>query len=114
MDLSLTYSHARAASDHVGGVEITRVRDLASNFECFVYQCSLEEDFDGAPDAYGWDNPNPVDPARNPDTRLQTNVNGRDHIPNATNNPGNCRAQLLDGQSRLFAYVGLYASSQTA
>jgi len=107
MELKLNYSHVSPAKDHKGSVRITRLR-AGANFWCYVYQCSPEEDFDGAPDAYGWDNPTPVAPRENPDTSLQRNVNGRDHIGNATS-----RHQVFDAHGHDFAYVGLYATDQT-
>jgi hypothetical protein len=107
MDLTFAYSLGRVTSDHVGGVTVTRVRHAASGFECFAYQCSLEEDFDGAPDAYGIDNPHPVDAAHNPDTALQHGVTGRDHICNATN-----PHEICDASGHDFAYVGLFAANE--
>jgi hypothetical protein len=109
MDPTFTYSLAKAATDHVGGVTITWVRHAASKFECFAYQCSLEEDFDGAPDAYGRDNPHPVDAANNPDTALQRSVTGRDHLCNATN-----PYQVCDAGGHDFAYVGIFAADENA
>src|SRR5579863_8251264 len=98
MDLRLDYTPAPSQADHQGSVKITKVRDAATTFECFVYQCSLEEDFDGAPDAYGLDNPNP-DPAEarvNPAILLQHGINGRDNLSFSTSAPHNFQVQLDD------------------
>ncbi len=55
MDWVFNYAPAGTARDHLRGVQLTEVRQVASNFRAIAYQCSLMEDFDGAPDAYGRD-----------------------------------------------------------
>src|SRR5271170_5468766 len=101
------YSFAHAARDHVGGVTITRVRHAGSGFTCFIYQCTLREDFDGAPDAYGRNNPRPVDAAHNAATALQHGLNPRDHLGSATNAP-----HVFDAGGHDFAYVGVVAANE--
>jgi hypothetical protein len=104
MDWVFNYTPAGSHNDHVGAVRLTEVRHPATNFRAIAYQCRLEEDFDGAPDACGRDNDHPVDPARNPDTWMQQGVSGRDRLCNATKPFQNCDAGRHD-----FAYVGLFA-----
>jgi hypothetical protein len=104
----LTFHTARSATDHKGSVTITRIEHKASGFLAFAYECSLEEDLDGAPKAYGLNNPHPVDPEHNPETILQTDIKMLEtSLCNATDPHTNCEAG-----SHRFRWVGLYAATQ--
>jgi hypothetical protein len=94
--------------DHVGQLHVFKVRHAASGFECFVYQCRLEKDYDGAPDAYGRNNPSPVDQANNPATAYQRGLSPQEqHLGNATN-----PFQVFDAGNHDFAYVGVFAAQK--
>jgi len=105
---AITFSVARVkTADHRGAVSVAKIEHVASGFVAFAYQCRLEEDFDGAPRAYGFNNPQPVDPTANPDTRLQRGIRPLDHLGNATSPYQNFGAGSSD-----FAWAGLYAATQ--
>jgi len=105
----ITLQPALNASDHKGGVAITKIEHVASGFKAFAYQCSLEEDLDGAPQAYGTNNPRPVDQEHNRDTGFQHNIKMLEtSLCNATSPHQNCAAGNHD-----FAWVGIFAATQT-
>jgi hypothetical protein len=107
-DNVISFSLAPAkTSDHRGAVSVTKIEHIKSGFMAFAYQCRLEEDFDGAPRAYGLDNPQPVDPSANPDTRLQRSLKPLDRLGNATSPYKNFAAGSND-----FSWAGLYATTQ--
>jgi len=108
MAAELTFNQALNAFDHKGAVAVTRIEHRASGFKAFAYECSLEEDLDGAPRAYGLNNPHPVDPGHNPDTNLQVGIHMLETgLCNATDPHENCETG-----SHLFRWVGLYSATQ--
>jgi len=108
VDNAITFSPAPVkTADHRGAVSVAKIEHVGSGFVAFAYQCRLEEDFDGAPRAYGFDNPQPVDPAANPDTRLQRGLRPLDRLGNATSPYKNFAAGSND-----FCWAGVYAATQ--
>jgi hypothetical protein len=105
---AITFSLAPVkTTDHRGAISVAKIEHMASGFTAFAYQCRLEEDFDGAPRAYGFDNPQPVDPVANPDTRLQRGIKPLDRLGNATS-----PFKTFAAGGKNFSWVGLYAASQ--
>jgi hypothetical protein len=104
----LTFHTARSASDHKGTVSITRIEHAASGFLAFGYQCSLEEDLDGAPRAYGLNNPHPVDQDHNPHTIWQTDIK---MLETYLSNAADPVANFVAG-NHLFHWVGLFSATQ--
>ncbi|HEY3912434.1 MAG TPA: hypothetical protein VGM07_21470 [Stellaceae bacterium] len=104
----LTFRVVRTATDHKGSVPITEIAYAKSGLKAFAYQCSLEEDLDGAPEAYGLDNPHPVNPKDNPDTMLQRGLRMKETgLHNATSAPKVFKAGGHD-----FAWVGVLPMNQ--
>src|SRR5579871_346218 len=104
----ITFQHVTSANDHKGVVAITKIEHAASGFKAYAYQCSLEEDLDGAPKAYGMNNAHPVDQARNPDTVFQHDIEMLEtSLCNATSPHENC-----DAGNHVFAWVGVFAATQ--
>ncbi len=104
----LTFRVVHTATDHKGSVPITEIAYAKSGFKAFAYQCSLEEDLDGAPEAYGLDNPHPVNPKDNFDTVLQRGLHMKETgLGNATSNP-----KEFNGGGHNFAWVGVLAMNQ--
>lgn len=54
---------AQFTSAFVPIVKVTEVRGSANGFSPLVYQCRMNTDWDGAPTAYGFDNPSDARPA---------------------------------------------------
>src|SRR5262249_55040737 len=76
-DDKLDFKWIHTPSDHKGSVKVTQVSHRATGFKVLAYRCSLEEDFDGAPQCYGERNTSPVDAKANPDTLLQSDIKPR-------------------------------------
>jgi hypothetical protein len=115
----LSFQMVHTTSDHKRQVQVTRIRHAASGFDALAYQCSLEEDFDGAPQCYGDPNASPVNPKDNPATRLQANIKRRDRTGRTPRDDrtaldflGNATSphENFDAGSTDFAWVGLYAA----
>lgn len=118
-DDGLIFRNIHTALDHKGPVHVTRIHHLASGFDALAYRCSLEEDFDGAPQCYGDPNLHPVDPANNPATARQSDIKRRDRTGKtkpdnrtALDFLGNATSPHVnfDHGSTDFAWVGLYAA----
>jgi hypothetical protein len=103
-DDRLTFKVVHTTKNHKSSVPVTQISHATSGFKAFAYQCSLEEDLDGAPEAYGKNNPT-VDP-RNPSTMLQRGLNPKDHLGNATS-----PWQNFGKPGNHWAWVGLIATT---
>jgi hypothetical protein len=115
-----TFQAVTSAEDHNGGgITITRIEHKAAGFKAYAYQCSLEEDLDGAPEAYGLNNPDPVDPEHNPATDQQHDIEMLESsISNAADPYPNCDYALTHksvpaSQRPVFQWVGMYATTPT-
>ncbi len=117
------FQRIHSASDHRGpGRHITKISH-SSGFTAYAYMCSLEQDWDGAPQCYGLDNPHPVNPAANPATAFQRGItrpgsggsrDALDFIANAADPKENCEFALLHpgipAKNRpVFRWAGLYS-----
>jgi hypothetical protein len=115
----LTFQTVFSASDHRGpGISVTKIAHRATGFVALAYQCSLEEDLDGAPDAYGLDNAHPVNAAANPATALQHNIEMLETgLANAADPWQNCLRHLnhqnLPADHDPFRWVGIFAERPT-
>ncbi|HKS88495.1 MAG TPA: hypothetical protein VJR70_03555 [Stellaceae bacterium] len=121
------FQRIHSASDHRGpGRHITKITH-SSGFIAYAYMCSLERDWDGAPRAYGLDNPHPVNPVANPATAFQRGItrpgsggsrDALDHIGNAADPVANCEFALMhpniSAKNRpVFRWVGFYSAQPT-
>jgi hypothetical protein len=107
-DDRVKFSHAHSTTDHKGGVSVTKIEHAPTGFKAFAYQCTLNEDLDGAPKAYGVNNNHPVDAAHNPDTALQQGIAMLESgLCNAVTHVHNCESGSHD-----FAWVGIFAATQ--
>jgi hypothetical protein len=121
VDETLDFQRIHTPADHKRAVKVTQVSHRTSGFKMLAYQCSLEEDFDGAPQCYGEPNdPSAAEVKANPAIALQRTVKRRvpgsklrddrtalDFLGNATSNPANFKAG-----NKNFAWAGLYAAPQ--
>jgi hypothetical protein len=118
-DDKLDFKQIHTPVDHKGTVKVTRITHR-SGFKMLAYECTLEEDFDGAPQCYGSRNTSPVDAKANPATGRQADIKERvrgstarddrttlDFLSNAASSPANFLAGNKD-----FAWAGLYAAPQ--
>jgi hypothetical protein len=94
-------------------IQVTKVSGGSAKFMAYIYQCHLNEDIDGAPMAYGWDNPtNLFAPGPHIQRNLHPIENGSKKFPGQQN--GLMNAASTDGKlwvNHLFHWAGVMAAT---
>lgn len=78
-------------------------------FVAFVYRCHLNEDNDGAPNCYGWDNPTNLFPGQ---AHVQKNLDPLDHLANATSPATDAHHHQNLFHNHNFKWSSLYARTK--